>query len=286
MSTSASPVTAVPVTVPTVRQVLVPIDFSDASRCAFQRALDVARLFHSTVIVAHVVTGATLTLAPPDLELRLQAELDVFETEAAAQNIRCETLLLKGAIVETINELIADYHIDLLVLATHGGRGVHGVFLGSTAEHLIRHATIPVITVGSAAPQPSWSAEGLRQILFAGNFAPEAFHPEGLSIALGLHELTGAKLSVVETVPVGTWPEIVEALHEDIAAVIPPDTPIHIVPGPVGRGVCGVARHIGADLIALSVQPSSFARELFGSGLLEILLNAPCPVLTMRNRRK
>jgi nucleotide-binding universal stress UspA family protein len=285
MSTSASPVLQVPVVVPAVRNVLVPIDFSDASRCAFERALDVARLFHSTVFVAHVITPATLTFGPTDLELRLQSELDVFEIEAAAQGIRCETLMLRGAIVDTIDEIVAEYNIDLLVIATHGGRGVHGVFLGSTAEHLIRHTTIPVITVGSAADQPTWSQDGLRNILFAGNFAPEIFRPDGLSVALGLSQLTGARLSVVETVPAGTWPEIVQALHEDIAAVVPPGTGINIVPGPVGRGVCRVARNIGADLVALSVHPSSFTREIFGSGLLELLLNAPCPVVTMRHQK-
>lgn len=281
MSTSASPVAAVPVILPRVSYILVPVDFSDASRCAFRRALEVARLFHSTVLVAHVITGSTLTLAPPDLELRLHAELDNFEVEAAGEGIRCETLLQKGAILESINDIIRGYEIDLLVIATHGGRGVHGVFLGSTAEHLIRNIEIPVITVGSAAHQPDWK-NGLGHILFAGNFAPETFHPEGLGLALGLRQLTGAHLSVVETVPDHTLPEIVHALHQEIVAMVPPETTIHIVPGPVGRGVCGVARHVGADLIALGVHPASFAREFFGSGLLEILLNAPCPVLTMR----
>jgi nucleotide-binding universal stress UspA family protein len=286
MSTSASPALSVRVVIPAVRRILVPVDFSDAARCAFQRALDVARLFHSTVIVAHVITGATLTFAPPELELRLQTELDSFEIEAATQGIRCETLLEKGGVAESITDMIQNYEIDLLVLATHGGRGIHGVLLGSTAEHLIRNIEIPVITVGRAAHQPTWGANGLRQILFAGNFAPETLQPEGLSLALGLHQLTGARLSVVETVPDGTWPEIVQALHEEIAAVVPPETAIHIVAGPVGPGVCSVARNIGADLIVLSVHPSSFTREIFGSGLLEILLNAPCPVLTLRHKHR
>jgi len=281
MSTSASPVAAVPVILPRVSYILVPVDFSDASRYAFRRALEVAWLFHSTVLVAHVITGATLTFAPPDLELRLNAELDAFELEAAGHGIRCETLLRKGAIVESINDIIGAYEIDLLVLATHGGRGIHGVLLGSTAEHIIRNIEIPVITVGSAAHQSDWT-NGLGHILFAGNFAPETFHPEGLGLALGLRQLTGAHLSVVEAVPDHTLPEIVHVLHQDIVAMVPPETSIHIVPGPVGRGVCAVARHVGADLIVLGVHPTSFTREIFGSGVLEILLNAPCPVLTMR----
>lgn len=285
MSTSASTITPVSAVVPHVSNILVPVDFSDACRSAFQRALDIARLFHSTVNVVHVITASALTLAPPDVELRVQSELDMFEVEAAAQGIACNTLLGKGAIVDRIQQVIQDSSIDLLVLATHGGRGVHGVFLGSTAEHLIRHITIPVITVGTAEPQPAWSREGLHHILFAGNFAPEAFRPEALSLALGLRQINGARMSVVEVVPEGTWPEIVQTLHEDITRIVPPGAGIHIVPGPVGRGVCSVARQIGADLIALGVHPTSFAREMFGSGLLEILLNAPCPVLTIRNKR-
>jgi nucleotide-binding universal stress UspA family protein len=50
----------------------------------------------------------------------------------------------------------------------------------------------------------------------------------------------------------------------------------------VGETVCRVAREIGAGLVALGVHKNSFAREIFGNCLLEIVLTAPCPVLSVR----
>ena len=59
-------------------------------------------------------------------------------------------------------------------------------------------------------------------------------------------------------------------------------TDIYTPEGSVGPTVCRIARELGVGLITLGVHKSSFAREVFGTGLLEILLNAHCPVLSVR----
>ncbi len=168
----------------------------------------------------------------------------------------------------------------MLVLATHGGRSKYGFFLGSTAEQLIRTVAIPVLTVGSAHIDPRWSVRGPGHILFAGDFSQETLG--GLSLALGIQQTTGAQLSVVEAIPFGTWPDIQGVIRQRIAAIVPQGVEIHTPPGPVGRSVCEIASRIGAGLIVLGVHRDSFAREVFGTSLLEILLDAPCPVLTLR----
>jgi nucleotide-binding universal stress UspA family protein len=278
---------AVPVRLPHADRVLVPIDFSDTSLNAFNRAVAVAKIYHSTLVLVHVMSHETangmaniLPGALMKLELDLQDDLDHLRQLAADQGVSCAVLFRKGPVLENIEAALQHQAIDLLVLATHGGRGVHGVFLGSTAERLIRHVTIPVLTVGCARNQPNWDEKGARHILFAGDFAPETLC--GLSLALGIQQTTGARLSVVQVVPRGTCPEALQAIREGIQSLVPPETRIYTPSGPVGRTVCDLARELEVGLVSLGVHRTSFAREFFGTGLLEILLNAPCPVLSVR----
>jgi nucleotide-binding universal stress UspA family protein len=281
-------ITPIPVRLPQANRILVPIDFSEASTTAFERAIDIAKIYHSALVLVHVMSHQTangmaniLPGALMQMELDLQDDLDHLRLAAANQGVSCTILFRKGSVLDTIQDLLHSQAIDLLALATHGGRGVHGAFLGSNAERLIRAVTIPVLTVGCARNQPDWDEKGARHILFAGDFTPETLC--GLSLALGIQQTTGARLSVVQTVRPGTCAEAVRAIRERIESVVPLGTTIYTPAGPVGRTVCELARELKVGLVSLGVHRTSFARELFGTGLLEILLNAPCPVLSVRH---
>ena len=288
MTTNPAPVsTVVPVRIPHINRILVPIDFSDASTAAFKRAVEVAKIYHASLWLVHVMAHPTasgmaniLPGALLKLYADLQSDLDDIREQAVDAGVPCTTLLREGGVLEQVRDITSQHAIDLLVLATHGGHGVHGLFLGSTAERIIRAFTIPVLTVGIAKNQPGWEEKGARHILFAGDFCPETLC--GLSSALGIQERTGAKLSVVRVVPPGSKPEVIRSIREQIEALVPPGTDIHIVEGKIGKTVCTIARELGVGLVALGVHRSSFARELFGSCLLEIILDAPCPVLSVR----
>jgi nucleotide-binding universal stress UspA family protein len=277
----------IPVRLPHANRILVPIDFSDTCTAAFERAIDIAKIYHSSLVLVHVMAHQTAngmaTILPGALmkmELDLQEDLDHFRLAAINQGVACTILFRKGPVLETIQDILRTQKIDLLVIATHGGRGVHGIFLGSNAEHLIRAVTIPVLTVGCVHSHPDWDEKGARHILFAGDFAPETLC--GLSLALGIQQTTGARLSVVQVVRPRTCPEALQSIRDGIESVVPPGTSIYTPTGPVGRTVCELARELKVGLVSLGVHRNSFAREFFGTGLLEILLNAPCPVLSVR----
>jgi nucleotide-binding universal stress UspA family protein len=283
---AANPIPA-PATVPSIRKILVPIDFSETSTAAFSRALEVAKIYHASVhlvyVMAHPTASGMANILPGALlqmQEDLQLDLDAMAKHAADQGIPCTTILCEGGIVEHVRDVACHQGMDLLVLATHGGRGVHGVFLGSTAERLIRSIPIPVLTIGIAQQQPGWEEIGARHILFAGDFCPETLC--GLSYALRIRQRTGAKLSVVRVIPPGTKPDKIRAIRESIETIIPPGTDIHLPEGRVGEMVCKTARKLGAGLIALGVHKNSFSREFFGTCVVEILVDSPCPVLSVR----
>lgn len=275
-----------PVTLPHFHRILVPIDFTDASNAALNYAVEIAKLYHSSIALVHVMgdmagkeidTIVADALLKPELDLR--DDLDSLRKMVRDRGVPCTSLFRNGVILEQVRAILRDNPTDLLVLATHGGHNTFGIYLGSTAERLIRAITIPVITVGPAAIQPDKDLTGFHDILFAGNFAPETLC--GLSLALGIQQTTGARLSVAHIVAAGK-PDAILAIRNRIEMLVPPATEIHTAAGPIGKAVCQLARSLRPDLIALGVHRNSFAREIFGSDLMEILLHAPCPVLSVR----
>src|ERR1035441_4648890 len=153
----------VPIRLPHVTRILVPIDFSEASMSALERAIDIAKIYPSSLVLVHVMAQQTangmaniLPGALLRMEIDLEDDLDHLRKMAVDRGVASIALLRKGPVLENVREILSREAIDLLVLATHGGRSIHGVFLGSTAERLIRCTTVPVLTVGAARNQPDW----------------------------------------------------------------------------------------------------------------------------------
>jgi nucleotide-binding universal stress UspA family protein len=137
-----------------LRTVVALTDFSEISEEALKLAHDLAAPLVATLHVLHVVPpGETpLALVPPPVEhaeeLRWRAERSLMratESFADARTIVTAALLAKpsdGAIAYA-DEVSA----DLIVLATHGRGALDRLLLGSVAQHVLRHAHCPVLTV-------------------------------------------------------------------------------------------------------------------------------------------
>jgi nucleotide-binding universal stress UspA family protein len=144
----------------TLKNILVATDFSEASTTAQVYGRELARRFHATLHVLHVVEDVAARLVtasglPYDLS-SVQAEL-----EATAQKRLRETLpddeaagvptlrvqVTAASPARTIVEYAADHAIDLIVVGTHGRGPVAHFFLGSVAERVVRIASCPVLTV-------------------------------------------------------------------------------------------------------------------------------------------
>src|ERR1017187_2251606 len=124
-----SSVLPVPVRLPHADRVLVPIDFSDASLAAFNRAIDIAKIYHSSLVLVHVMADQTAngmaTILPGalmKLELDLQDDLDHLRLMAINQGVPCSVLFRNGPVLENVREVLHYEAINLLVLATHGDR--------------------------------------------------------------------------------------------------------------------------------------------------------------------
>jgi nucleotide-binding universal stress UspA family protein len=145
------------------RNILVPVDGSAPSRQAFDMALSLARESGGQVRLLHVLDeleylSAYEFSAPVMDESRRQARafLDQWATEASASKVAVDTRLLEQAgsrLGDVVAQEAQSWPADLVVVGSHGRRGLGRVLLGSGAEQVVRHAPVPVLVVREGTTQ-------------------------------------------------------------------------------------------------------------------------------------
>ncbi len=139
-----------------LKNILVPIDFSNCSKKALTYALPFARQFGATITFIHIV-APYYAVDPYGLtqyerienELRTGGKKKLKELLAreVPSSIKTNSLIVSGRPGPEIVEAARDLHADLIIIATHGYTGLKHVICGSTAEHVVRNAPCPVLTV-------------------------------------------------------------------------------------------------------------------------------------------
>jgi len=143
------------------RHILVPTDFGDASARARGIALELARRFDARVTLLHVWTvpsavyGEGLSWPTEALEAAAQRALDGELAASAKVHPPTEAKLRVGVPWERILESVKELDVDLVVMGTHGRRGLSRLVLGSVAEKLVRLSPVPVLTVGEEPEEKS-----------------------------------------------------------------------------------------------------------------------------------
>jgi nucleotide-binding universal stress UspA family protein len=135
-----------------IRTILCPTDFSAPSRAAVATAESLAREFDARVIVMHVVSPPPAMMAEGLLMYPAEHEPETMrhsldDVKPEDPNVEFEHVFVEGEPVPEILRVAEDRHCDLIVLGTHGRRGVGRLLLGSVAEQVIRRAPCPVLSV-------------------------------------------------------------------------------------------------------------------------------------------
>lgn len=151
-----------------IKTILQPTDFSRHSEVAFQLACSLARDYGARLIVLHVlqppvsVLGGTEALPPLPVEYgRAEAEAKLHALRSPLPTVRVEHRLREGDAADEILRLAAEAPCDLIVMGTHGRKGVSRLLMGSVAEAVLRKAPCPVLT--AKEPFPETSAPAPRQ---------------------------------------------------------------------------------------------------------------------------
>lgn len=131
--------------------ILIPTDGSTGTTHVAMQAIDLAKQYYGEVYVVSVVeTGGLLPESDETVEdLRRESERAVRQVEAMASThgVSVETAVLEGDPSDEVLAYAEEVDADIVVVGTHGRTGVQRQLIGSVAERLVRHATVPVMTV-------------------------------------------------------------------------------------------------------------------------------------------
>jgi len=140
-----------------IKNILVATDFSEASDAALAYGRTLASHFGAALQVVHVVENIVLRNVTADgfvgvlpevqLEVEAEARKQLDEELSGGEPQASGLVLTSNVLADAIVSHAAAAGVDLIVIGTHGRKGVSRLLLGSVAERVVRMAPCPVLTV-------------------------------------------------------------------------------------------------------------------------------------------
>jgi nucleotide-binding universal stress UspA family protein len=278
-----------------LKNVLLAVDFSETSLLAFPFAISIAQHNGGKVFLAHVTEDSDRPHIGPEAQHMLDAMLIAAEEGALAS---------LGSVPYTPHVAVSDYgsvyptllavasksNVDLIVMGTHGRKGVGKLLHGSTAQEVVSLSCKPVLVVG---PKVSTKPE-FQHILYATNFSPAAIH--ALPVVDSLRDAFHSSLTLLhvndgdsDETPADAMPRTNKFLEDARAAGyedLTDNAKVVVEFGARAGRILEVAKARHSDLIVIGVQSrkgirARLAAHLPGSIAFEVLSRAHCPVLTV-----
>ena len=205
--------------------VLVPTDFSAESFKALRYGAALARKFGAKLHVVHVseidfaapgpaLPGRDPLLSDTEIARALKQQFETAPGGAIAAIFHGRT----GRAFDQICRFAREIEADLIVMSTHGRTGLKRIFLGSNAERVVQHSSLPVLVVRQS--EQEFIADGqslqIQKILVPTDFSTSSM--EALDYAVAFGRDFGARLVLLHSVSI---PEFISA---------DPDGPHHLGP--------------------------------------------------------
>jgi nucleotide-binding universal stress UspA family protein len=290
----------------TPSRILVPIDFSTTADAAETLALRIARALGAELHVVHVrvILEDPLMAEEQQLEIsRLMSSAHDAGEKALAEGrpddeeIEIRTHLIRSiSAAEAITEVATDQACDLVVMGTHGRRGIKHLLLGSVAENVVRSVEIPVLTV-----RPDCRLFEVRpeRILVAHDFSDQS--AEAVRVAAEWAAAFDAEVTLLHVVEPVVYPEFytinvvsddvitrlrdrateaLDAAADDLLGNRPVST--SVVVGRAADTILSEASSGGFDLVVMGTRGLSGLEQLvIGSVAEAVLRRCPVPLLTV-----
>jgi len=289
-------------------RILVPLDGTPESNAALPLARTVAKATGATLVLVRVLERQFPVLPGNEDEFEEQVQLDALRVqlqrvadELAASGVSAETIATRGPVGEAIVENIRIERSDLVIMRTHGRAGVERAARGSVTEYVLRHSTVPLLTLRPGGRRIA----AIRKLLVPVDGSPGG--AVALATAAGLARQTGAEIHLLQdVVPVylQAWSEYEGMTYYDPAwddeALA---SALSYVNGLAARlqaagfsatahaqMVSNVAEHVAetatkqeCDMIIMSTHAlSGLPRAAIGSVADAVARTAQCPVLLVR----
>ena len=295
-----------------LRNILVPTDFSPSARQALAYGLGLARRSAATLHLMHVMNPvegdsfSPLKYTPEAHALHKSHDASIYElletalSEFDTEGLEVELVKRRGMrMSEPILAYAKKEEVDLIVMGTHGRRGIKHLLMGSVASDVVRHAPCDVMAVHE---KPTHEENNIERILACVDFSPhsDAVLKQAHALAAGYH----ARLDLLHVVEPLAFPvsltgictiydivpdlqgKVEERLDKLVSGVEKPEVDIetHITDGHAAHTIIEFAEELDANLIVMATHGlSGLDRFLLGSVTSRVIRLAPCPVFVVKS---
>ncbi|MGH9586015.1 MAG: universal stress protein [Acidobacteriaceae bacterium] len=286
-----------------LKTILCPVDFSEFSARAYDYAHSLARHYNSKLIVLHVVRF--ITIDPTFLSSTVidtvytqqatnaRAQLAKLVEKQAGDVGQSELVVKMGFATDSILSFAKERQVDLIVMGTHGRRGLDRFVTGSTTESILRKSQSPVLAVHEptrnfVSPKSAQEPVHLRKITCCVDFSEHS--PRALEYAFSLGMQYQAEVTLLHVLEDGKeTPDQKARASESLEQLVPEDarnwasiTPI-VLSGQAYEEIIAYASEAETDLIVMGVRGrNAVDLAVFGSTTHRVIQLGPCPVLVVR----
>jgi nucleotide-binding universal stress UspA family protein len=289
-----------------IERILCPVDFSEPSAKAYDSAQSLARHYQAKLFLQHVVDFVLPAYAYyadaiyinqlfQTIRDGARKQLQDFAKSHTRSGVHPECLVHEGGVADSILSFAAAQNVDLIVMGTHGLKGVDRVALGSVAEKVLRKARCPVLVSrkagqGVAAPQGRQDSVHLRRVIFCTDFSDPA--RGALEYALSVAAEYDAEITLLHVLEdvqrLDNIQEAIATATKQIDKLVPAErreaakikTMVRI--GRDYEQIIQFASDIQADLLIMAVRGrNALDLAVFGSTTYRAIQLGPCSVLAV-----
>lgn len=264
-----------------IQHILVPYDFSECATDALRVAAKIARLTGACIDIVHVYDQMTdFHTSNRKVREGIEAKLDEVPTLPFLQGIELKKFMLRQV---SITEMFKNEHLartDLVVMGSHGVRGLRGGMVGSNTQKVVRIAPMPVLVIKHHVDDFE-----VKDMVFASNFS--SMDVQKFEAFLPVVELFNPKVHLVKINTPKTF-ERSEDTYKAIDAFLQRHelrkfTTTIYNDLSIEEGILNFSRGIDADMIAMATHGrTGFFHVVNGSLTEDIVNHTTFPVLSVK----
>lgn len=285
-----------------MKRILFPTDFSDAANNALNVAISLAKESQAELYILHSLNTAqqyvdislssagdiTMPGMQPEIVMeaieaekkRVKIQMDALVKNISKNKITVFPEIISQSLNSELNDFIAGKFIDFVVMGTHGASGLKEAFMGSTAQKVVRTASVPVLTVNS-----EYHDFKIKTVVCSSDFLEEQINSE-LPRVKKIADMFNANLQLVyiNTPTYFEETSVVVARMDKVSKEFNlTDTTHHIYNAyDIDEGVIAFAKQQNADVIAMVTHGYRGVKKLFSDNVTESVVNhSQIPVLTL-----
>lgn len=293
-----------------IKTILVALALDNDSVNVARRALQLADQHKAKIIGVHVIESSVFqdpeipsSLNKTELTGMLEAQSrQQLHSLLTTQNEPTILHIESGKAHTVIKNLAASHNADLIVLGPGEAKGLREKMFGSTTDHIVRHASCPVLVVRKNARTPyqhiaigvDFSDHANAAVLWASRLSPIAARDLIHAFEIPLQFEQAMRKAGTAQVEIDNYRKArIDTIRQEIIQTygknnrLPRRTRTFIAPGDPATALLEISRRRAADLIALGTQGKSpIAQHLLGSVARRMLNEAECDVLVVSANAK